>query len=245
MIPEGFNAIVTGGTKGIGLYIAEKLLLMRQKTLILYKSDAEGAKKAVKTLEAINGGNVNSFQCDVTNSNDILNLKLYLSATNSHPTILVNCAGFNKDALIWRMDDCDWDSVIDVTLKGAFNMCKLIVPYMRSQDIGVIINVSSVVPQVGVAGTSNYSAAKSGLFGFTKSLAKELAPKNIRVNTLALGYFNTGIINSVPTEHLDKIIEAVPLKRLGTNSDIGSAIEFLINCSFYTGQVLNVNGGLY
>lgn len=231
-----FNAIVSGGTKGIGKYISQTLTDMGYFVLAIYKNDHDTAKLC--TWDTI--------ACDVTNREDIEKLKLVIADNliDDSNLIVVNNAGFNDDALIWKMTDDKWSDVLDVTLTGAFHLTRLLIPYMRERKQGTIINISSVVSQLGVAGTSNYATAKAGLDGFTKSLAVELAPKNIRINTIALGYFNTGIISTIPADKLKQILAQVPLRRLGDVTDLSHAIHFLVNCEFYTGQTLNVNGGL-
>jgi len=160
------------------------------------------------------------------------------------PLILINNAGFNDDALLWAMTEDQWDRVIDVTLKGTYNLTKMVIPFMMERYAGCIINISSVVSQIGVISTTNYATAKAGLNGFTKSLTKELGIRYIRVNNLALGYFDTGIIKSIPKDILPKIIKTIPLKRLGKRHDLTSAIDFLIDCDYVTGQTININGGL-
>lgn len=233
-----FNAVVTGGTQGIGRYISEILKEMGFKPLALFKSNTEVAKQFMKETE------IRAMKIDITSRYETNKIKDLIPG-EIKPKILVNNAGYNIDSAFWKMDQDQWTDVIDVTLKGSYNMIQSIIEYMRKNQYGRIINISSVVSQLGVFGTTNYSAAKSGLIGLVKSLSKEVASKNITVNNLTLGYYDTGIISSVPKKHLEKIISKVPMKRLGTKEDVASAIEFLVKNNFYTGQNLNVNGGLY
>jgi NAD(P)-dependent dehydrogenase (short-subunit alcohol dehydrogenase family) len=161
--------------------------------------------------------------------------------------VLVNNAGVSKSAMSWKMTLDDWKETMAINLDAPFLLSKAIIPSMRAQNSGCIINISSVVAQSGAIGTAAYAASKAGLIGLTKTLSKELAPNNITVNTLALGYFNTGMIEDVPAEIQETIIQSIPLKKLGEPQTVCKAIEWLISdeASYVTGQVINLNGGMY
>ncbi len=239
MMDDKIDAIVSGGTQGIGKYISTILDDMGWKVLALYKSNDEVAELFVKETK------ISVMQCDVTIQQQVDNLVGVLEITKSTPCILVNNAGGNDDSTIWNMTPMKWYDVIDTILGGTYSLTKAILPFMRDQRQGCIINISSVVAFRGVYGTSNYATAKAGLEGFVKSVSKELAKSHININNLALGYFNTGIIGTVPAKRLEAIIAQVPIRRLGTRHDLERAMEFLITSEFYTGQTLHLNGGLY
>lgn len=234
-----YTAIVSGGTKGIGRYITEILHQEGFNVLPLFKGDVATAEKFTKDTSIF------TYRCDITDEMAVIRLTSYLNQVRATPEVLVNNAGYNSDGLLWKLNIDQWQEVVDTILKGTFLLTRAVVPFMREQKNGSIINISSVVGQMGVAGTTNYAAAKAGLNGFTKSLAKELAPKNIVVNTIALGYFDTGIISTVPEDHLKKIVDTVPMKRLGNYWDLIDIIRFLSKTTFCTGQIINLNGGLY
>lgn len=161
--------------------------------------------------------------------------------------VLVNNAGVSKSSMSWKMTMDDWKETMAINLDAPFLLSKEIIPSMRAQNSGCIINISSVVAQSGAIGTAAYAASKAGLIGLTKTLSKELAPNNISVNTLALGYFNTGMIEDVPAEIQETIIQSIPLKKLGEPKTVCKTIEWLIadESSYVTGQVINLNGGMY
>jgi 3-oxoacyl-[acyl-carrier protein] reductase len=160
--------------------------------------------------------------------------------------ILVNNAGITRDNLLLRINEEDWDAVLDVNLKGAFNCCKAVVRPMMKQHFGRIVNISSVVGLSGNAGQANYAASKAGLIGFTKSLAKELGSRNITVNAVAPGYITTVLTDVLSDEYKAAAVKATPLGRLGAPEDIARAVAFLVSddASFITGQVLSVDGGM-
>jgi NAD(P)-dependent dehydrogenase (short-subunit alcohol dehydrogenase family) len=158
---------------------------------------------------------------------------------------LVNLAGISLDSLCHNFSSADWNRVLAVNLTGSFLMSRGLLPYMMKERWGRIINISSVVSRIGVAGSCAYAASKAGLMGLTRTLAKEYAPYGIRVNCLSLGYFSSGLIDTIPAGRVKSIKEEIPVKRLGDVRDISAAIEFLIKCDYITGAEINLNGGLY
>lgn len=184
------------------------------------------------------------YQVDVTDANSVAQF-VTMIASSLQRIVLINLAGISLDGVGHRMSESIWDQVVDTNLKGAFLMCKAVLPFMREQKWGRIINVSSVVGQVGVPGTLAYSASKSGLFGLTRTLAIENASKNITVNTLALGYFNRGMIGTIDPEFQEQIKAKIPMGRLGHPRNIELAIRLLVEADYITGAVININGGLF
>lgn len=158
--------------------------------------------------------------------------------------VLVNLAGVSIDGMGHKMDELTWDRVVDTNLKGTFLMCRAMLPFMRKEEWGRIINISSIVAQKGIPGTVAYAASKGGLFSLTRTLATENAAKNITVNALALGYFEAGMINVLKPELQEQIRATIPMRRFGHPRNIELAIRFLIDADYITGAVLNINGGL-
>ena len=161
--------------------------------------------------------------------------------------ILINNAGFYRDSTVWKMSEEVWDEVIDINLKGTFNCTNSVINHMRKQEFGRIISISSVVGQIGVFGTSNYSAAKAGLFGFSKAVAKEVANKNITVNVLTLGYFDIGMLRRLSESTQETILKQIPMKRFGKLEEVNATALFIASegASYLTGQVIHLNGGYY
>jgi 3-oxoacyl-[acyl-carrier protein] reductase len=164
-----------------------------------------------------------------------------------HIHMLVVGAGITRDRVTWKLDLAQWEEVMRVNLTGAFLCCKHVVPDMRSQGWGRVVLISSVVAQIGVAGTAAYAASKAGLFGLTRTLAKEVANSGITVNCLALGYFEEGMMLRLPQEAQTRVLEGIPSRRLGRGLEVGGAVSYLCSeeASYVTGQVIGLNGGLY
>jgi len=238
-MPFHYSAVISGGTQGIGRYISRILTDLGWNVLALYKSNEEEAENFTKEL------GIKTLKCDITQDKDLAMLDYILSNNKSRAYVLVNNAGSNDDSSLSKMTNEQWDGVIDTVLKGTFKLTRTMLPYMKEGEYGSIINISSVVGHVGVFGTSNYSTAKAGLDGFTRTVAKEVAKYDINVNTIALGYFDTGIIKSVPAEHLKKIVNSIPMKRLGNYQDLSAIMYFITQTMFFTGQTVHLNGGLF
>lgn len=234
---EGKVAVVTGASAGIGKCVALTFV-------------NEGAKVINFSIDSpdYQNDNVEFIKLDVTDREGIKNSVETVINKYGKIDILVNNAGVTKDALIQKMEESMWDFVIDINLKGVFNITQAIFPYMQEKKEGSIVNISSVVGEYGNIGQSNYAATKAGVIGLTKTWAKEFSRKgeNIRVNTVAPGYTNTEMMKTVPDKVLDPIREKTMLKRLAEPQEIANAVLFLASSesSFVTGHVLSVNGGL-
>lgn len=186
------------------------------------------------------------FQADLTNEIEIEGLISAVIETYESIDYIIHSAGISKNDISWKANTENWNATIALNLTAPFLVSKYALPFMRQNNFGRIIFISSVVAQMGMAGTSAYAASKAGLFGLTKTLAKETANKNITVNAIALGYFNAGMIEDVPDHLRNEIIESIPVKRLGETEELHHLIQYIINdkAGYFTGQTVNLNGGL-
>lgn len=242
---SGKVAIVTGSSRGIGRAIALKLARLGAKLVVNYRTNREAALEVVKEIWS-QGGECIAVQADVRMAEEAQKLIKAAQETYGRVDILVNNAGTRRDSLLVRMSEADWDLVLDTNLKGAFHCAKAVQRPMMRQRYGRIVNISSVSGVVGNAGQTNYSAAKAGLIGFTKALAKEVGSRNLTVNAVAPGYVPTDLTANLSEELVERAIEATPLGRMGTPEDIANAVAFLVSdeASFITGQTLCVDGGM-
>lgn len=231
---EGKVAIVTGGSRGIGKTIAEKLQSLGAKVYVVGITDSEDLKGLIFK------------QCDVSVFEEVESVFKEIHKEAGQIDILVNNAGITKDNLLIRISEQDWDDVINVNLKGVFNTCKNIARVMMGQRSGRIINIGSIVGTTGNAGQVNYSSSKAGLVGLTKSLAKELGSRNVLVNLIAPGFVETEMTQKLNDEQLKAYTDNIPLKRAGQTSDIADVVAFFASdeSRYVTGQVLHVDGGL-
>lgn len=241
---DGKTALITGSARGIGKAIAERLASQGARVVI---SDVmmDGAEKTVQEFKD-NGYEAFAIKADVSNADDVKGLIKETVAKFQTVDIMVNNAGITRDTLMIRMSEDDWDKVIDVNLKGAFLMTQATAKVMMKQRFGKIVNISSVVGQMGNAGQSNYSASKAGLIGLTKSSARELAARGITVNAIAPGFIESEMTKKLPEAVRQDFMNATALKRFGKPEDIAAAVAFLVSddASYITGQVIAVNGGL-
>jgi len=234
-------ALVTGASRGIGKACALELAKIGYTVIVNYASNDDAANAVIKEI-IDNGGQAKAIKCDVGNSETVKNMIDSILDEFKRIDVLVNNAGITRDGLFIRMSEEDWLKVINTNLSSAFYVTKPVARTMMKQRMGTIINISSICGVYGNAGQANYSSAKAGLIGFTKSLAKELAPRNITVNAIAPGFIETDMTNGLETE---KIVANIPLGRLGKPEDIAQTVKFLATAgSYITGQVIGVDGGL-
>ena len=235
------TVLVTGGSRGIGRACAIELAKAGYDVIINYVGNTEAAEKTVEELKAI-GSNSKAYRFDVTNSESVNESIKEIVDEYGKIDALVNNAGITRDGLFMRMSDENWSAVINTNLNSAYNVTSPVAKLMIKQRHGAIVNMSSIVGIYGNAGQANYAAAKAGLIGFTKALAKELGSRNVRVNAVAPGFIQTDMTKDLK---LDGIEEHIPLKRLGTPEDIAKTVKFLIeDATYITGQVIPVDGGL-
>lgn len=238
-------AMITGATRGIGKQIALTLANEGYNIVLNYKTENDELKQLKNEIESKNVKCL-AVQGDVTNFEDCKQMIESAIKEFGKIDVLVNNAGITKDMLLARMKEEDFKQVIDVNLVGTFNMTKNVISYMMKARNGKIINISSVVGIAGNAGQTNYSASKAGIIGFTKSLAKEVASRNILVNAVAPGFIETNMTDVLKQEVKDEIAKNIPLKRMGTPQDVANVVKFLASedSSYITGQVISVDGGM-
>ena len=238
-------AFVTGGSRGIGKQVALKFARNGYNIVINYVSDNTDIKGLQEEFEKENV-EILLVKADVTKKEEIQNLVKTAIEKFGYIDVLVNNAGITRDGLLMRMKEEDFDKVIEINLKGTFLVTKEVIPYMMKKREGSIINISSVVGLVGNAGQSNYAASKAGIIGFTKSVAKELASRNIRANCVAPGFIKTDMTDVLSEEVKENIHNQIPLKRMGTPEEVANLVYFLGSeeSKYITGQVINVDGGM-
>jgi len=245
MLLDGKVALVTGASRGIGRAIALKLAAEGAKVAINYAGNTAKAEE-VKTEIEKNGGEAILVQADVADSAAVETMVNTVVEKFGQIDILVNNAGITRDGLLMRMKDEDFDAVINTNLKGVFYCTKLVSKLMMKKRSGRIINMASVVGLMGNAGQTNYAAAKAGVIGFSKSVAKELAARGITVNMVAPGFIDTDMTAAMTDKAKEMTLTGIPLNRMGTPEDVANAVAFLVsdNASYITGQVINVDGGM-
>lgn len=238
-------AIITGGTRGIGKQIALTFAKEGYNIAINYRTENEDLKNTKKEIEE-NNVKCFTFQGDVTNFKDCEQFVKQIVEEFGNIDVLVNNAGITRDTLLMRMKEEDFKQVIDTNLIGTFNVTKNVISYMMKARSGRIINISSVVGISGNAGQTNYAASKAGIIGFTKSLAKEVASRNITVNAVAPGFIDTQMTAVLKEDIKEDIAKKIPLKRMGTPQDVANVVKFLASSdsSYITGQVINIDGGM-
>jgi 3-oxoacyl-[acyl-carrier protein] reductase len=245
MLLANKTALVTGASRGIGRATAIELAKAGAKVAVNYAGNRAAAEEVVAQIQAA-GGQAFMVQADVGDAAAVDAMVKSVVEHFGSIDILVNNAGITRDNLIMRMKEEDWDAVIHTNLKGIFNCTKIVTKLMMKQRYGRIVNMTSVVGVMGNAGQSNYAAAKAGVIGFTKSMAKELASRNITVNAVAPGYIATDMTADLPDQAKAELQSQIPLQRLGNPADVASAVLFLVSpgADYITGQTLHVDGGM-
>ena len=238
-------AIVTGGSRGIGRAVALQLAHNGAKVVVNYAGNEQAAKEVVELITT-KGGHAIAVQADVANADSVDQMVKQAMDAFGRVDILVNNAGITRDTLLMRMKEDDWDAVLDTNLKGIFLCTKAVSRIMMKQKAGKIINMTSVVGIMGNAGQANYAAAKAGVIGFTKSMAKELASRNITVNAIAPGFISTDMTAVLSDQVKSGLVNSIPLGKLGAPEEIAYAVVFLSSdyANYITGQTLNVDGGM-
>lgn len=242
---KGKNVIVTGATRGIGREIALTLAQNGANIAMNYRNLNSEVEDLINEIKSF-GVDALAIKCDVSITEEVDNFVKEVKSHYNTIDVLVNNAGITKDGLILRMKEEDFDDVLDVNLKGTFNTTKSVSSIMVRQKYGKIINISSIVGIAGNAGQCNYAASKAGVIGFSKSVARELASRNINVNVVAPGYINTDMTKNLPDKIKEEIIKSIPMKKIGDPKEVANLVLFLSsNLSDYiTGQVINVDGGM-
>lgn len=250
---NGFNislagkvAFVTGGNTGIGRSVCELLAKCGARVIFNYIENESSASGLVENIRS-SGGSADKIYADVTKMSEIGTAVENILRTYGKVDILVNNAGIVRDRTIMKMQHEEWSKVIDVNLNGAFNCTRFIVPVMAENRSGKIIFISSVIGQKGGFGQTNYAASKAGLIGFAKSLALELASKNVQVNCVAPGFTDTQMLSSIPEDVREQLLKQIPMRRLASPEEVAYSVLFLASSmsDMITGQVIGVNGGLY
>ena len=239
------NAVVTGATRGIGREIAFTFAENGANVAINYRTLNEDVERLIEELKSY-GTNIVAVKCDISDEEEVKNFIAESKKQLGSIDILINNAGITKDGLLMRMKEKDFSDVLDVNLKGTFITTREAASIMMKQRHGKIINISSVVGVIGNAGQCNYAASKAGVIGFSKSVARELASRNITVNVVAPGFINTDMTGVLPEKVKESMLQGIPLKRIGEPKDIANAVLFLASdlSNYITGQVINVDGGM-
>lgn len=239
--------IITGSSRGIGKGIATAFAKEGANIVISFRSQEDAAKETAEEIVEKYDAEVEIVKADVSKEEEVVEIVERTRKRFGTVDILVNNAGVHKDSVVWKMDKNVWEEVISTNLTGVFLCTKHVVPIMREKSWGRIVNISSVAGQIGLFGAGNYSASKSGLFGFTKTVAREVANRNITVNCVAFGYIETGMNLRLPEEIRQKVLQEIPMRRFGKVEEVSGPIVFLCTdeAAYITGQIIHINGGYY
>lgn len=243
---KGKVALVTGGSRGIGKAIAKRLASEGATVVINYMQNESAANQTKKEIEE-SGGQAIISKFDVSDFDEVHEEIGKIIEKFGAIHILINNAGITQDTLLMRMKEEDWDKVISINLKGTFNCTRAVTRTMFKQKEGSIVNMTSVVGEMGNTGQTNYSASKAGIIGFTKACAREMAPRGITVNAVSPGFIKTDITDNLPEELKQDYISRIPLNRFALPEDVAGAVAFLVSddATYITGEVFRVNGGIY
>jgi 3-oxoacyl-[acyl-carrier protein] reductase len=247
MNDTGRIVLITGGSMGIGRALAMKFAEEKGRIIIVHYDPDDSASQATLGLLNEQGAMAESHRVDVSNFGDVEVLFKEIIDRYGRVDVLINNAGIARDTLLMRMSEEVWDTVLRVNLKSVFNCTQAVIRSMIKNKRGRIVNISSVVGQIGNAGQANYAASKAGIMGFTKSIAREVAGRGITVNAVAPGYIKTDMTESLPEKVRDAFLEQIPLKRIGEPKDVAEAVYWLCSeaAGYITGQVIHVSGGLF
>lgn len=245
MLLDGKVVLVTGASRGIGRAIALRLAKDGATVVVNYAGNEAAANETREMIESI-GGKASLSRADVSSAEAVEQMVKDVMQEYGQIDILINNAGITKDGLLMRMKEADWDAVLNTNLKGVYHCTKAVARYMMKRKSGKIVNLTSVVGLTGNIGQANYAAAKAGVIGFTKSIAKELAARGVQVNAVAPGFIDTDMTAVLTDEIKKSMVEKIPLARLGAAEDVANAVAFLVSedASYITGQTLNVDGGM-
>lgn len=240
------TALVTGSSRGIGRGIALELGKEGYHVIVNYSGSEDKANAVVEEIKEA-GGSAESYQCHVEIFDDVKVMIKHITGTHGSIDLVVNNAGVTKDGLLMRMKEADFDRVIDVNLKGTYNVIQNVTRPMLKQKAGKIINISSIVASLGNAGQANYVASKAAVDGLTRSVARELAPKGVTVNAIAPGFIESEMTDVLSDEIKDGMLSQIPLNHFGNVKDIADTVSFLASdkANYITGQTIHVNGGMY
>lgn len=238
-------AVVTGASGGIGAEIAKRLAQDGFSVALIYNRNAEKAQKTADEI-TLSGGSAKTYKCDVRDSSETTSAIEAIERDFGEISVLVNNAGISEQKLLTDITDSDWENMISTNLSGAFYFCRAVLSYFVHRKSGRIINISSMWGETGGSCEVHYSAAKAGLIGLTKALAKEVAPSGITVNAVSPGVINTEMVTKLGKDTVDMLREEIPVMRLGTPEDVANAVSFLADdkSSYITGQIISVNGGI-
>lgn len=244
MIKKGKTVIITGGNRGIGASIAEAFAV-HQCHIVIWDVSGDNFENLKEIIES-SGSTAEFMKVDVSDFNDVNANMQKVIEKHAVVDVLVNNAGITRDKLLMVMEEDEWDSVININLKGTFNCCKAVIRSMIKKRSGSIINIASVIGKMGNKGQANYAASKAGIMGLTKSLAKEVGQRNVRVNAIAPGFIETAMTQKLSEDVIEAYSDLIPMKRMGKPADVANLCLFLASdySSYITGQVINCDGGM-
>jgi 3-oxoacyl-[acyl-carrier protein] reductase len=240
-------AVITGGSKGIGRTVALKFAQERARIIIVHYDPDESAAEETLNLLHQQGITAESHKVDVSSHGDVGDLFKDIFSRFDKVDILINNAGITRDALVMKMAERDWDMVLNVNLKSVFNCTQAVIRNMIKQRSGAIVNIASITGQIGNAGQANYAASKAGIMGFTKTVAREVAPRGVTVNCVAPGFIDTEMTAILPEKIKQAMLGQIPMGKMGRPEDVAEAVYWLCSegAAYITGQTIHVNGGMY